>query len=577
MASLYESDSENFDGFSDGDLPDTDAESDVEVSSVSSEGSGDEGSNEDEDEDIDINTYKPEWTNKFESFTVPGCRALYGPNLPADFDRNVATPLDYFQLYFTDALFSEIVTNTNNYAQFQIANSVSKNAQFVDVHWPRDGSKNIDMQELKAYFGLLVFFGLNHVPKYKHYWSSSPFLGSPGVKSVFPCKRFEKITQFIHVSDRTAECAKGTVGYDPLFKIRPVLEACAESFLEYSAPYHHQTIDEAMVKFAGRCSYVQFLPAKPIRRGIKVWVRSDSDSGYANEFEVYIGKKMSGRPSKSGLYFDIVDRLTQKIRYMDFQLYIDNLFNGIPILLHLQQNSILCCGTLRKGRKHIAPAVRYFSKRSPRGAHITMQDAKNRNLTVTAWKDCKVVRFASTLSQPDIITNVQRRISSNVVNLSQPVIAQHYSRSMQGVDRWDHLRSSYGIGRASKKVWRYMLHFFINAALVNAWILYQKCSLRTLPKKAYCQLDFRHELGLNLIGGFSARCRVRTAQPQYLTFGVVVNAMNHDNVHMNAKRARQCIGHKKFKPNGKTRHETVYGCQTCHIHLCKQCHWLFHQ
>ena len=46
-----------------------------------------------------------------------------------------------------------------------------------------------------------------------------------------------------------------------------------------------------MIPFKGRSSLKQYIPNKPIKRGIKVWVRADAVNGYVCQFEVYVGKK----------------------------------------------------------------------------------------------------------------------------------------------------------------------------------------------------------------------------------------------------------------------------------------------
>ena len=51
-------------------------------------------------------------------------------------------------------------------------------------------------------------------------------------------------------------------------------------------------MDEAMIKFQGRSSFKQYMPAKPIKRGIKVWVLGDSSNGYFSKFDVYTGRKI---------------------------------------------------------------------------------------------------------------------------------------------------------------------------------------------------------------------------------------------------------------------------------------------
>jgi hypothetical protein len=43
---------------------------------------------------------------------------------------------------------------------------------------------------------------------------------------------------------------------------------------EYN-PHREVSIDEAMIGFSGRLGFKQYVPLKPTKRGIKVWVRAD--------------------------------------------------------------------------------------------------------------------------------------------------------------------------------------------------------------------------------------------------------------------------------------------------------------
>ena len=45
-----------------------------------------------------------------------------------------------------------------------------------------------------------------------------------------------------------------------------------------------------MIAFRERLGFRQYMPAKPTKYGIKVWVHADSRSGFVNEFDVYVGK-----------------------------------------------------------------------------------------------------------------------------------------------------------------------------------------------------------------------------------------------------------------------------------------------
>lgn len=68
------------------------------------------------------------------------------------------------------------------------------------------------------------------------------------------------------------QISKGSPGYDPLYKIRPLIDLVAKTYLEHYEPDEALSIDESMIKFKGRLSFQQYLPSKPSSKwGIKVW------------------------------------------------------------------------------------------------------------------------------------------------------------------------------------------------------------------------------------------------------------------------------------------------------------------
>ena len=43
-----------------------------------------------------------------------------------------------------------------------------------------------------------------------------------------------------------------------------------------------------MIKFQGRSTLKEYIPKKPIKHGIKVWVLGDSTNGYFSRFDIVI-------------------------------------------------------------------------------------------------------------------------------------------------------------------------------------------------------------------------------------------------------------------------------------------------
>ena len=124
-------------------------------------------------------------------------------------------------------------------------------------------------------------------------------------------------------------------------------------------------------------------------------------------------------------------------------------------------------------------------------------------LTASVWRDKKLVYYLSTMSCPNDIPQATRRVGANVINLRQPHSVSAYNRFMGGVDLHDQFRMKYDVGRNAIKWWKYLFWFLVNCSLVNAYILFKSSSTRTNKKNRFKQLDFRVELAMDLIGGYS--------------------------------------------------------------------------
>ena len=145
--------------------------------------------------------------------------------------------------------------------------------------------------------------GLKSLPQYILYWHQNDITGNSGMKKkTMTCRSYQKLTQYLHVSDRANEPILNNADYDKMYKIFPVLNMVQDSFAESYKPEQNQKIDEEMIAFQGRLSYVQYLSAKSIKRGIKLWMYYDADTVYLHLFEVYLGPQQN---SEFGLRCDV--------------------------------------------------------------------------------------------------------------------------------------------------------------------------------------------------------------------------------------------------------------------------------
>ena len=142
-----------------------------------------------------------------------------------------------------------------------------------------------NLNEMKAYFGLATMLGVLGQHRYKNYWSSNPFLGNKSVQNVMTLRRYQKLSEYLHVSDREQEKPHGHPEYDELAKPQWLLNHVLEMFPKYKHPECHQTIDEGMVKFSGRCRFLQWNPMKPVRRGVKLYIRTCATNAYCQTLQ----------------------------------------------------------------------------------------------------------------------------------------------------------------------------------------------------------------------------------------------------------------------------------------------------
>ena len=112
------------------------------------------------------------------------------------------------------------------------------------------------------------------------------------VRNAMTCNAYEFMRRYIHFADDSRQKKKGDVGYDALFKVQYALNVIMKGIRRAWTAGKHVTIDESMIRYMGRAvAFVQYMPAKPIKHGIKVFAICCSMSAVLLGFKVYVGKE----------------------------------------------------------------------------------------------------------------------------------------------------------------------------------------------------------------------------------------------------------------------------------------------
>ena len=134
-----------------------------------------------------------------------------------------------------------------------------------------------------------------------------------------------------------------------------MIDHLSSKFASTYTPHCETAVDEAMTKFQGRSSLKQYMPMKPVKRGIKVWVLGDSHNGYFSRFDIYTGK---GASPEKGLGARVVKSLTEPLKNKFHHVYFDNFFTSEQLLTDLEKDGIYGCGTARKDRRGFPDALK---------------------------------------------------------------------------------------------------------------------------------------------------------------------------------------------------------------------------
>ena len=106
-------------------------------------------------------------------------------------------------------------------------------------------------------------------------------------------KRFLFLLRSIRFDDKeTREMRRST---DKLAAIRVFLDQFVGNCMGTYNLGEFVTIDEKLEAFRGRCSFIQYIPSKPAKYGLKVFALCDAKTFYTSSLEVHCGLQPEGR------------------------------------------------------------------------------------------------------------------------------------------------------------------------------------------------------------------------------------------------------------------------------------------
>lgn len=391
---------------------------------------------------------------------------------------SIISPIDIFKLFFTDVVCEEIVRFTNMEA-IRVGKSIEQ--------W-----KMVDVVELHAFIGLLIAAG--HMKccnqNYRSFWH--PFYGSTLFQATMGLTRFEQLLRFIRFDDKSTRSERRVS--DKLCPIRSIWEQVTGKFGEYYIPSDNLTVDEQLMPCRCRCCFIQFMPKKPDKYGIKIFWLCDSKTAYPLKGLVYTGK--DGNKRAVGLAGNVVESLCSPYFGTNRNITMDNYFTSLPLAESLLSKGLTLVGTLKKNKTCVPD--NFLPNKSKLEGSTMFGFREKMTLVSHVPKVGKAVLLLSSMHHTDkIITeDGQKPISE---------INKYYNKTKSGVDTMDQMVHEYMTKRKTNR-WPFSLFMnLLDVTNIAAYVLWSKKFPLWNAKKSNKRHLFLRALGEDLVSSHIER------------------------------------------------------------------------
>ena len=310
-----------------------------------------EGSDAESEEDDDIVTLTEE-ANINSDFSLRNPANIpfsYAPFSPALRQRNImrqapgprSNPVDEissWRLFLTNEILSIIKRCTNRkISQFNRTNGRS--------------IKLFSEDEIHAALAIIYRAGVDRdnfsdLLRLFHPTDSRPFY-----RAAMGINRFKQFIRFIRFDDFRSRAERQKS--DRLAAFSDVWELFVSELKKHYIPDSDITIDEQLVGYRGRAPGRTYMPSKPRKYGVKIFWAADSNTGYALNGKIYLGRAPNQQGPERELGKNIVLELMKPFYNTGRNVVMDNFFTSFSLAAELIPKNLTILGTMRKNRREI--------------------------------------------------------------------------------------------------------------------------------------------------------------------------------------------------------------------------------
>ena len=359
------------------------------------------------------------------------CNIRHTREGPVGNAKDIKNEVDAFTCFIDEDMLKQVVKHTNNRAR----RDLRANGKNPDEWAP------VDLCEIRGIVGLLYLIG---VYRSQHESLRSLWSSGPSGRAIFPASfgrnRFEQLVanlRFDSREDRNTD--------DKFAPFRRMWEQFVENCRKCYVVSAFVTVDEQLIPFRGRCSFKQYMPSKPDKYGMKLFLLCDCLTGYTFNGKPYLGRQ--GNQRNVGLASDVVKILSSPLHFSGINITTDNWFTSSQLAADLLQKQITLLGTMRKNRREIPCEFATGKRRSVGSSLFGFCDRQT--LVSHVPKKNKAVVLLSTLHNDNKVDE----------ETGLPEMILDYNVTKAAVDRVDQLCHNYSVQKRTK---RWPLAYFYN-------------------------------------------------------------------------------------------------------------------
>lgn len=460
------------------------------------------------------------------------------PIILANVNRK-SSELDTFFALFPKQLFELIAKHTNR--RLEILRSEKQ--LHANVH-------DTNADEMMIILGCTMVMSYNHLPALHMYWSTKKSMGNTAIREAVSRDRFQILFSKLYFNE-----PKKPEGASKTYYMDEIMACLKNKFLTSRSDSTYQSIDESMTKFKGRSSLKQYMPMKPVKRGIKLWTRCDAVTGYVYDTNIYCGKEMEKVEGTLGER--VVNQLVSTVTSKDVVFSFDRFFTSTKLLSTLPYAAL---GTFIKTRRNTPTLEAKFKERG----EWEMSACTDKGILGVHWKDTKDVYLLTNCNEATVTTTYRKMKDGSKKEVSCPVAMEFYNKYMGGVDHADQMITLYELDRKSQKWWRKVFFRLLMTAVHNAYIIYNETNHRKSP-----YITFLSAVAEGLLENGRKnfkRKRTRKVGRHSRVFSQLEGVGEHLPVKAESKRLR-CVRCKRNKKEKRTNIQ----CLKCNVALCMEC------